>query len=263
MSDIHPTALIDPNAEVDDSVSIGPFCIVEAGARIGKGCILEAHSQICSSVTLGTENRVGRGTILGGPPQSIAFDRSLPSWVVVDQGNVFGEYITVHRSEREGGTTRIGKGNFFMAQSHVGHDCEVGNENIFANAVALAGHVQVEHRTFLSAGSLFHQFIRLGSLAMIHGNARISQDVPPYCLALDYNEVKTLNVVGLKRSGMNAEVRAEIKKAFHLMYRQGLAFPKALELADAQSWGPETQEFLDFFRKPSPKGICHFRRSRH
>lgn len=261
MADIHPTALVDPGAEIDSSAVIGPFCIVEAGARIGPGCILQAHAQVCSHTRLGPRCRVGRGAVLGETPQDLHFNRDTVSYLEIGPDNEFREYVTIHRGAREGSATRLGTGNYFMVDSHVGHDCVIGDRNIVANACLLAGFVTMGSRAFLGGGSVFHQFIRIGDLAMSQGNARLSQDVPPYTLVAGLNEIRGLNVVGLRRAGFDAEQRKEIRRAFDLLYRSGKNLSQALEQAGQSSWSGVAGALIDFHRTPSRQGICRLRKS--
>lgn len=261
MADIHPTALVDPGAEVDPSAVIGPFCIVEAHTRIAAGCVLQAHAQICAHTTLGPRCKVGRGAILGELPQDIHFQADTVSFVNIGAGNEFREFVTVHRGSREGSTTRIGNGNYLMVDSHVGHDCVVGDGNIIANACLLGGFVTMGNRAFLGGGSLFHQFIRIGDLAMVQGNARVSQDVPPYTLVAGLNGIRGLNVVGLRRAGYTPEARLDIRRAFSLLHRSKMNLSLALAEAARHAWSEPAAALIDFHRTPSRQGICRLRKT--
>lgn len=260
MANIHSTAVIDSTAEIDELAEIGPYCIIEADVRIGAGCILRAQAQICAHTRLGPDCEVGRGAVLGDLPQDIHFSPDTVSFLEIGSGNIIREHVTVHRSARDGGATRIGNGNYFMAGSHVGHDCLIGDRNIVANACLLAGFVTMGNRAFLGGGSVFHQFIRIGDLAMSQGNARVSQDIPPYCLVAGLNELWGLNVVGLRRAGFATADRQAIRQAFDLLHRSGKNLSQALAAAAEQTWPAPSAAFIDFHRTPSRQGICRLRR---
>lgn len=253
---VHSTASIDPNAELGDDVFVGPFAVIEAGARIGSGSRIEGHAQILGNVILGNECLVGHGTILGGNPQDVGFDPATPSGVIVGNQTTFREHVTIHRSTKDGGNTVIGSDNFFMVGTHAGHDCIIGDGNVLANQVMLAGHVHLGSHTFLGGGSGFHQFIRIGDRCMVKGNSGISKDIPPFTIVSDYNVMRNLNAVGLRRAGISAAARANLKEAFNVIMLQGLSLEDALAEADKGEWEPEAQQFIDFFRAESKKGIC-------
>ncbi|MEM1442110.1 MAG: acyl-ACP--UDP-N-acetylglucosamine O-acyltransferase [Verrucomicrobiota bacterium] len=253
---VHSTASIDPKAELGSDVSVGPFAVIEAGAQIGNGCQIAGHAQVLASVTLGSGCLVGHGTILGGNPQDLGFDPATPSQVVVGDNTTFREHVTIHRSTQENGQTMIGSDNFFMVGTHAGHDCIIGDGNVLANQVMLAGHVHLGSHTFLGGGSGFHQFIRIGDRCMVKGNSGISKDIPPFTIVSDYNVMRNLNAVGLRRAGIPAASRANLKEAFNLIMLKGLSLEDALREADGGEWEPEAKQFLDFFRAESKKGIC-------
>lgn len=254
---IHPTAFVDPLARVSEDVEIGPFAVIEAGARIGRGCVIHGHAQLVGSVEVGDGCEIGHGSVIGAAPQDLHFDRTTPSGVRMGSGNVIREHVTIHRSSRTGGMTEIGRDNFFMVGCHLGHDVIVGDRNILANHCLLGGHVHLGDGSFLGGGSAFHQFVRIGSLCMIKGLAAISQDVPPYVMASDSNRVRGLNVVGMRRAGLSADTRRNVKAAFHQMFLTGLNLQSALAATDAGAWEPEALRFIDFFRVASSRGICH------
>ena len=253
---IHPTAFIDPAAELGSDVSVGPFAVIEANVRIGNGCKIHGHAQVLSGVTLGEECEVGHASIIGGAPQDLGFDQAIPSGVQVGTKTIFREHVTIHRSSVEGGKTIIGERNFFMGGTHAGHDCVVGDGNVLANHALLAGHVQLGSHCFLGGGAGFHQFIRIGDRCMVKGLGRMSQDIPPYVIAGECNEVFGLNSIGLRRAGFSAETRLNLKAAFKLILSDGLLLKEALAAAETMQWEAPAETFLDFFRGESKKGIC-------
>ncbi|MEM6916721.1 MAG: acyl-ACP--UDP-N-acetylglucosamine O-acyltransferase, partial [Verrucomicrobiota bacterium] len=243
---VHSTASIDPAAELGQDIFVGPFAVIEAGAKIGNGSRIEGHAQVLGSVTLGEGCLVGQGTILGGNPQDLSFDPATPSRVVVGNNTTFREHVTIHRSTQEGGETVIGSDNFFMVGTHAGHDCIIGDGNVLANQVMLAGHVHLGSHTFLGGGSGFHQFIRIGDRCMVKGNSGISKDIPPFTVVSDYNVMRNLNSVGLRRAGVSAAARANLKEAFHLIMLKGLSLEESLQEAETGEWEAEAKQFIDF-----------------
>ncbi len=253
---IHPTAIIAPTAELASDVEAGPYAIIEDGVRIGPGCRIAAHGQVLRGVTMGARNTVDRGAIIGGNPQSLSFDVSLPSRVRIGDDNIFREYVTVHRSAAENGETVIGSHNFLMAGCHIGHDSALGDHNVLANNVLVAGHVTIGSRCFLGGGAGFHQFIRIGDIAMVQGNSAISKDIPPFCIGCQANFVSGLNIVGLRRAGYSSAVRLELKRAWAAAYRSLFGPVKGAAAALAsESWSDAAQLFLRFVATPGPKGI--------
>jgi UDP-N-acetylglucosamine acyltransferase len=253
---IHPTAIIHPDAQLGQDVTIGPCAVIEGAARIGDGCTIHAHAIIGAHVTMGRDNVIGHGAFIGGDPQDFAFKLEVRSEVHIGDGNKIREYCTIHRGTTEGSATVVGDGCFLMAGAHLGHNTRLGNGVILANNVLLGGYVQVDDRSFIGGGSVFHQFIRVGRLAICQGLSGFSKDVPPYVTAADINGVVGLNVVGLRRAGCNPEQRAEIKAAFDLLYRRGLNVSQALAAARERQWNEAAQVFWDFVAGGKKKGLC-------
>lgn len=254
---IHPAAVIDPRAEIGEDVEIGPLAVIEAGVRIGARCVIRGHAQLVGSVELGEGCEVGHGAVIGADPQDLGFDRRISSGVVIGPGNIFREHVTIHRSTREGGSTVVGRDNFLMVGSHLGHDSVVGDGNILANHCLLGGHVHLGNGAFLGGGVGVHQFVRLGDRCMAQGHASISQDVPPYVLVADLNRVCGLNVVGMRRAGLSAATRQNVKEAFRRIFLEKRSLQDALASTEVDAWVPEAKAFIDFFRVPSKRGVCH------
>jgi UDP-N-acetylglucosamine acyltransferase len=259
---IHPTAVIDPNARLAEDVEVGPFTCIGAEVEIGARTIVQSHVVIEGAVRLGADNQIGRGAIIGGLPQDLGFKSGTRSSVEIGDRNVIREHVTIHRGTAEDSATRLGHCNFLMAGAHLGHNCSIGNDVIIANNCLLGGYVAVDDGAFLGGGSGFHQFVRVGRLAVVQGNAGIGKDVPPFVAATGLNKVAGLNVVGLRRSGFAAEERAEIKAAFRLLYESGLNVSQALAEARAREWGEPAQAFFDFVAAAKRRGICGLRRTR-
>ena len=255
MPNIHPSALVHPTASLASEVTVGPFAIIEEHAMIGQGSKIEAHAQILARTVIGENCTIGRAAIIGGDPQSVAFNIALPSNVILGNNNRIREHVTIHRSMHEGKSTVVGNDNFLMVGSHIGHDVVVGTHNIFANHVLLAGHVEVGNYCFFGGASVFHQFIRVGDYAMTQGTSGFSMDLPPYVIGAGANEVAGINVVGLKRAGFDAAARLEIKHAFDLIYRSGKNLTQATAAAREQPWNAAGEKFIAFVESRGKKGL--------
>jgi len=256
MSTIHSTAIVEKGAELGVDVEIGPYAVVHARTRIGDRCLVGPHSVILPQVMLGEECRLHAHVVIGDLPQDLAFVDAESALIIGDRC-VMREFFTAHRGTKEGSETRIGSDCYFMNCSHVGHNCRVGNQVILANSSLLAGYVDVGDGAFLSGNTSVHQFTRLGRLSMMGGQSAVSQDVPPFCTTepTEPNTILGLNVVGLRRSGMDPETRKEVKSAFRLLYQSGLTPSQATEKIRAEfTSGPaiEMAEFVD----AAKKGIC-------
>jgi UDP-N-acetylglucosamine acyltransferase len=252
---IHPTAIVDPGAQLGSEVEIGPYCVIGAGALIGEGSRIQGHAVIEGSVTMGPRNFVGYGAIIGAAPQDLGFDPKTQSSVEIGEGNTIREYCTIHRGTAEGTATKIGDGNFFMVGNHLGHNCVLGNGVVMANDCLLAGYVQIDDRAFIGGGSRFHQGIRMGRLVMAEG--RFTQNLPPF-LSAAKNEVYGFNVLGMRRANFSAEERDEVKRAFKLLYRSGLNTKQALEKAAETEFGPIGREFFEFVANAGKRGIVGY-----
>jgi UDP-N-acetylglucosamine acyltransferase len=244
---IHPTAIVDPAAEIGESVSIGPNCTIEADVHIGEGCTLEARVSIKRGTRLGPNNRVFEGAILGGLPQHIHLGKQ-SGRLFIGSENMFRENVTVHRGLSTEDVTRIGSHNMLMVNVHIAHDCHVGNNVVIINNAMIAGHVTIEDRAYLAGGAAVQQFRRVGQLATVGGYGRVVKDVPPY-VTLDghANGIVGLNRVGLRRAGFNRDEIQQIKDAYRLIYRSGLTWNEVLQqLAVEFPEGPAA-DFHRFF----------------
>jgi UDP-N-acetylglucosamine acyltransferase len=256
MTTIHPSAFVDPTAQLGEGVEVGPGAIIEAGAIIGEGCKIQARAVIGSHVLLGARNTIGHGAIIGGDPQDFDFKPGTNSKVVIGDDNILREYVTIHRGTKEGSSTRVGNNNFLMVGVHLGHNASVGNRVIIANNCLLAGYVAVQDGAVLGGGSVFHQFIRVGRLCMVRGGERFGKDIPPFLVAYGTNLVAGINAVGLRRAGFSSATRLEIKRAFRFLYLEGRNISQALEEAATQQWGSEAESFFSFVREARRRGVC-------
>lgn len=257
MPHIHPTALVDRAALLEDDVEIGPFSVVEPAVEIRSGCRIGAHVVLKRGLKLGNRVRVHEGAVLAGPPQDLKYDGA-DSYAEVGDDSVIREFATIHRSARPGGTTRVGRGCFLMGYGHVAHDCEIGDEAIIASYAALAGHIRIGRRAFVSGGVVIHQFSRIGELAMIGGGSKVNLDVPPF-FTVDGVPARAvgLNLVGLKRDGVGAEDVRSLKRAYRLLYRSKLPLEAAIR--EIEALGNELAGRLAGFVRDSERGICRSR----
>ncbi len=252
---IHPSAIVHPEARIAADVEIGPGVVIESPAVIGAGCVLLAHAVLTGEVTLGKNNRIGYGAILGAPAQDLSSGPDTRSQLILGDGNTVREYCTLHRGAKEGSVTRVGDGNLLMAGAHVGHNATVGNGVIIANNVLLGGHVVVGDGVFLGGASVFHQHIHVGRRAISQGNSAFSKDLPPYMVGTGVNQVAGLNILGMRRAGLTPAQRSEVKEAFKLVYKSGLNLRQALERAAGREWGENARAFLDFVAASGKRGI--------
>jgi len=229
---VHSTAIVSENASVAAGVRVGPYAVIEDDVEIGPDCEIAAHAVIKRFTRLGARNRVFEHAVIGGEPQDVKFRRET-SYLEIGDDNLIREYCTFHRANGEGETTRIGSRNFFMVGVHVAHNCEIGDDNIFANEVALAGHIRVEDHVFLSNNVGAHQFVRMGRYAMIGGKSKIVQDVLPFFIT-DGNpaRLRGVNSVGLRRGGFTEDERRALKEAYRLLFRSTTPIQDALRELD-------------------------------
>lgn len=251
---IHPTAVVDPGARLHPGCRIGPHAVIDAHVELGPGCIVGPGVYLTGHTTAGARNVFHAGAVIGDAPQDLKY-AGAPTRLRIGDDNVFREHVTLHRSTRESGDTVIGNGNLLMAGSHVGHDCTVGDRNILANGSLLAGHVHVGDRAFISGNCLVHQMCRVGRLALMQGGSAISKDLPPFCIARGDNGVAGLNVIGLRRAGIPAGERLELRRAYHRIFRSRQRLKNVLaELRAEFPHSPLVLELVDFIAA-SRRGI--------
>jgi UDP-N-acetylglucosamine acyltransferase len=253
---IHPTAIVDSDAKIDQGVEIGPFSIIGPRVTIGEKTIVQSHVVIEGEVAIGSGNSIGHGAIIGAPPQDVSFSSERKTKVEIGDDNIIREYCTIHRGSPDGSATKIADKNFLMAGAHVGHNCVIGNNVLVANNCLLAGYVRVDDGAFLGGGSTFHQFMHIGRLVMVQGSSAFGKDLPPFVIAAERNSVFGLNIIGMRRAGFSEKDRDEIKAAFKLVYLNGLNTSQALDKAATMSFGAPAREFLDFVASSKKRGIC-------
>jgi UDP-N-acetylglucosamine acyltransferase len=251
---IHASAVIHPKAEIHPSVVIGPYVVIDEAVAIGPNCRIGPHVYITGVTTIGSENQFHAGCVIGDAPQDLKY-KGEPTRLRIGDHNVFREHVTVHRSTKTAEETAIGSHNFLMANSHIGHNSIVGDSVIIANGALLGGHVTVEHHAFISGNCLIHQFVRVGTLALMQGGSAISKDLPPFTIARGPNGICGLNIIGLRRAGYTAEQRQELKRLYALLFRGPKHLSQALTEAEAQTWSEPAQRLMTFIRQ-SKRGVC-------
>jgi UDP-N-acetylglucosamine acyltransferase len=256
---IHPTAIVSQRSNVAANVRIAPYVIVEDDVTIGEDCEISSHAVIKSHTTLGRGNRVGEHCVLGGLPQDVKF-RNEVSRLVIGDDNLIREFVTIHRASGEGEATRVGSRNFLMIGVHLAHNCVVGDDNIFANGAALAGHITVEDHVFLSNNVGAHQFVRMGRFSMVGGKSKIVQDVLPF-FTTDGNpaRVRGLNSIGLRRAGFTAEDRTLLRSAYRILFASGELDARLRELERVDN---EHVQHLARFVRGSRRGFIRAERGK-
>lgn len=251
---IHPTAVIDPKAQIDPSADVGPYAVIDAHVSVGPQCKIGPHVYLTGHTQIGASNVFHAGSIIGDEPQDLKYADE-PTRLRIGDHNVFREHVTVHRSNKVAEDTLIGSHNLFMANCHIGHNSVVGNHVIIANGALFGGHVHVDDRAFISGNCLLHQFVRVGTLALMQGGSAISKDLPPFTIARGINHICGLNTVGLRRAGLNTQQRLELRRMYHQLFRTRGRFKDILEAARREFSSPATRVVLDFI-SAAKRGVC-------
>lgn len=258
MSEIHPTAIIDPQARIGDGVSIGPYSIVGPDVSLGEGCTLLSHVVVEGRTEIGPNTRIYPFASIGHQPQDMKYQGE-PSTLVIGANNILREHVTVNPGTAGGGmTTVIGNNCLMMVGAHVAHDCEVGNHVIMANNATLAGHVVVEDFAIIGGLSAIHQFCRIGRHAMVGGMSGVENDVIPYGSVMgDRARLSGLNIVGLKRRGISRSDISALRKAYRLMFAEEGTMAERLEdVVEGYREHEAVMEIVDFVRSDSGRAIC-------
>jgi UDP-N-acetylglucosamine acyltransferase len=256
MGNIHPSAVVHPDAQIGSNCHIGPFCVIGQHVTLGPECRLHSHVVIDGHTTLGVGNELFPFAAIGLKTQDLKWKGGVTRTVIGDH-NVFRENSTVHSATNDGDATVIGSHNHFLAYTHIAHDCRVGSHIVMSNVGTLAGHVFVEDHAIIGGLAAVHQFCRIGRMSIIGGCAKVVQDVPPYMI-VDGNpgETKGLNKVGMERNGISAEAQAALKKAYKILFREGLTVSNALTKIEAEvPVLPEIQHLIAFART-SERGLA-------
>jgi UDP-N-acetylglucosamine acyltransferase len=251
---IHSTAVIHPKAKLDSTVTVGPYAVIDERVEIGPRCVIGPHVYLTGITSIGAENQIHAGCVIGDAPQDLKYDGT-PTALRIGNKNIFREHFTAHRSTKLDGETVIGSSNFFMQHSHVAHNCVLGDNIILGGGALLAGHAVVQDRAFISGNCLVHQFTRIGTLALMQGGSAISKDLPPFCMAFHQNELCGLNIIGLRRAGFNAEQRLELKAAYRALFRSGKNLRAAVAEAQSKFAGGPARTLIDFIAA-AKRGVC-------
>ena len=253
--EISGAANVSPRAKIAENVSVGPFCIIEDDVEIGAGTVLDSHVVVKRYTSLGENNHLYMGVVLGSDPEDKHFTGER-SYLRIGSGNTFRENSSASRGTPPESATAIGDNNYIMIGVHVAHNCRLGSGIVICNNCSLGGFVEIGDGAFLSANVLVHQYGKIGRLAMVSGNTRVNQDVPPFLLVSDFDiNAKGLNVVGLQRAGFSADTIGQLKQAYRILYRSHLPLQEALKRIEGEIPAPEARQLVEFIRS-SERGIC-------
>lgn len=260
MPRIHPSAHVDPSAEIAAGVTIGPNVFIDADVAIGSGTQIMHGAHIGRWTKIGANNRIFPFAAVGLEPQDLGYHGE-EAFTLIGDGNTIREGCTIHRGNRPGTTTLVGNHNFFMVNSHIAHNCVIGSNVILVNGALLAGHVQVDDRAIISGNCQVHQFVRIGAYAMMRGGSGAVKDVPPFCINDGISWIRAINAVGLRRNGFSASRIRTIKDAFKIIFRSGLPLEEALhKVEEGLESNPDLHQMVSFIRA-SKRGIGSGRRS--
>jgi UDP-N-acetylglucosamine acyltransferase len=253
---IHPTAIVDPKAELESDVQVGPYAIIREDVSIGSGSQIGSHAVIEPFVSIGRDCRIFQFASIGATPQSLKFEGE-KTYVKIGRGTIIREFVTIHRGTGfGGGITEVGEQNFLMAYTHIAHDCKTGRMVVMANNATLAGHITIGDFATVGGLTAIHQFVKVGDYAFIGGKSAVVKDIPPFVIAAgDRARLHGMNTVGLKRHGFTQSTINELKKVYRIIFRIGLTRNEALERVKAEvEQIPEVVKFLEFIQS-SQRGI--------
>ena len=253
---IHPTAIVDPKAELDANVEIGPYSIVAGNVSIGSGTVIGPHAMIEPYTSIGPDCMIYQYASVGAAPQAIKFKGEI-TYLKIGRGTTVREFVTINRgTEFGGGVTEVGENNLLMAYSHVAHDCKTGRDVILANNATLAGHIIIGDYVTVGGLTAIHQFVKIGDYAYIGGKSAVAKDIPPYVIASgDRASLHGLNKIGLKRHGFGDNNLRALKKAYRIIFRIGITTKEALQRVQAEvEQIPEGVNLIEFI-KSSERGI--------
>lgn len=262
---IHPTAVISPEADLAADVRVGPYAVLDGPVTLGAGCVVRAHAHLIGPLTAGEGNDFGSSCVLGDRPQHLGYKGEVTG-LAIGHRNTFREHVTIHRGMPVGsgrGVTLIGNDNYFMCNSHLGHDCIVGNNAILVNSALLGGHCEVGDRALISGNAGIHQNCRIGRLSLVRGLAIVSMDVPPFWIVQSPNSAAGVNVIGMRRAGIPSPDIQAVRKAFNILYAGDLILSLAVAKIEAEMGEkPIVRELIQFIRS-SKRGIPGAHRHRN
>jgi UDP-N-acetylglucosamine acyltransferase len=261
---IHPTAIIDRRAEIDPTADIGAYVIIDGLVKVGPRVRVFPHACLTGWTEIGADCEVHPNAVVGHAPQDLAYHGE-ETYCRVGEGTIIREGMSIHRGTSPGSATIVGKRCFLMANSHIGHNCVVGDDVKMANGALLAGHVHVGNGAFLSGNMAVHQFCRIGDLVMVRGISPVYMDIPPFFTVALHGLCAGINIVGLRRAGFTSEQRRDVQHAFRTLYHYGMTFRKAVEELARTVTTDAGRRILEFVQAPSKRGIAgclHNRRGR-
>jgi UDP-N-acetylglucosamine acyltransferase len=255
MPNIHPAAIVSPNAKLGDNIEVGPYAIIYDDVEIGNDCKIGPHAVIYDGARIGNRVKIFQGASVANLPQDLKFGNE-QTFLYIGDDTVIREFSAFHKGTTATGKTTIGSKCLLMAYTHVAHDCTVGDQVIIANAVQIAGHVEIENTVIIGGLSAVHQFGKIGQHSMVGGGSMANSDVPPYCMTSGYPaRFMGLNIVGLKRRNFSEDDINAIKDAYRIFYQSGLIFTKALdEVKEKYSAHPLVNNIIRFVEK-SDRGV--------
>jgi UDP-N-acetylglucosamine acyltransferase len=252
---VSASAQVSGGAEIGPEVEIGAFCVVEEDVKIGPRTRLDPHVYVKRWTTLGADNQISAGTVLGTDPLDRSFGGER-SYLVIGDRNRIREHYTISRGTQPESVTTIGDDTYIMTSGHIAHNCKVGSGAVICSCALIAGYAEIEDQAFISGGVVVHQFSRIGRLAMIGGNTRVNKDAPPYFLYSDFNITpRGVNTVGLRRAGFTESEVGALRRAYRLLFRSGLPLEDALARIETEIEGEHARHLVDFVRR-SERGIC-------
>ena len=256
MPEVHPTAIVDGEVALADDVAIGPYCVIRGAVRIGPGTRLLGHVQLQGPLQLGARNLVYPFSALGFAPQHLAWDPERPGGgLVIGDDNRIRESVTISRAASDEEPTRVGDRNYWMANSHAGHDCRIGDECVIANGVLLAGSVTLGDGVVIGGNTAVHQHCRVGRGALLSGTMGLNKDLPPFFMLTGGNIAGSINLVGMRRKGMPRDQIDDVRWVYKTLYRRGLSLAQARAELETRAERPLVAEYLEFLRA-SKRGLC-------
>jgi len=254
---IHRTAIVHPEARIEPGVEVGAYSVIGRNVAIGADTNIASHVVIGENTAIGTGCKIYSHAVIGTEPQDLKYNGDI-SHVEIGDGVQIREFVTINRGSRKDSVTRVGDSSLLMAGVHIAHDCHVGKEVIMANLATLGGHCSIEDYAVLGGMAVVHQFVRVGKIAMVGGTSGLMQDAPPFMMVFGPAPARVVNVnnIGLKRRGVDPEVRLHLRQAFHILYRQSLSTTKAIaKIEETLPSSDELSYLLEFYRS-SERGIC-------
>lgn len=256
MTTVHPSAIVEDSVKLGKNVSVGANSILRGDVKVGDDTTIEANVHVRDKVEIGADNSIEVGSVIGTDPQDWSYEEGSETGIVIGDGNIIREYVTINKATAEGEMTRIGDGNMIMAYCHIAHDCVVGDNVDMANGVNLAGHVTIGSNVVVSGHTGFHQFVRVGDYAMVGGLSRIVKDVVPYSrVSGNPLEVYGLNSIGLKRNDFDQDTRHQLKRAFKVLFRNDNNTTQALDVLREDFAEDDIVQGLVEFIENSERGI--------